>query len=294
MTTDWSFPAGEVPPPRLHLTNENDLAHRYWEEHEYNGARITRMADVVRRPVEWLWPGRIPRGAITLLDGDPEVGKSTITLDLAARLSTGATPPDSRWERRSPEATLLVGAEDALDTTVRPRLEAAGAALQHISCLEAVYTDSEPNGRPLRLPTDVPALHRAVLNTDASLVVIDPIMSFIDADVNSSIDQDVRRVLWPLGRMADETGAAVVIVRHLTKGSVGGPALYRGGGSMGIIGAARSALMAQRDPEDPTGTTCVLTHTKCNLARRSQPLDYKVVADPLPGMGRIIWEDETA
>ena len=254
--------------------------------HEY---KITRLKDVFKEPVEWLWQGRIPRGAITMLDGDPEVGKSTLSLDLAARVSAGARLPDGA-RRHMPAPVLLVGAEDSLAATVRPRLEAAGAALQHVHALEAVYTEEQPLGRPLRLPTDNRALHRAIMQTEAVLVIIDPLMSFIDAEINSSIDQDVRKVLWPLAQTAEQTGAAIMIVRHLTKGSTGGPVIYRGGGSMGIIGAARSGLMAFTDLEnDRSGETKVLAHTKSNLSRKAVPLDYKIVADPQTGIGKVEW-----
>lgn len=264
-------------------------AEREWREHRDEPYQLTRITDIQAEKVDWLWEGRIPRGAITLLDGDPEVGKSTLSLDLAARVSCGARMPDGA-RGALPGPVILVSAEDSLAHTVRPRLEAAGAALQHCHALQAVYTQEQPLGRPLRLPTDNGALHRAILNLSAALVIIDPLMSFIDAEINSSIDQDVRKVLWPLAQTAEQTGCAILIVRHLTKGSTGGPAIYRGGGSMGIIGAARSGLAAYVDPEDPSAQRRVLAQIKSNLGRKSAPLDYFINADPKTGVGRVTWD----
>lgn len=84
------------------------------------------MADVVAEKVEWLWPGRIPRGKVTLLEGDPKCGKSTLALDLAARVSTGTAMPDGS-PLVEPEQVILMTAEDGLADTVRPRLDAARA-----------------------------------------------------------------------------------------------------------------------------------------------------------------------
>src|SRR5205823_3007590 len=112
-------------------------------------------------------------------------------------------------------------------------------------------------------------------------------MAYLDGEVNSFRDQDVRRCMHRLKALAEKTGAAVLIVRHLNKQSKG-PALYRGGGSIGIIGAVRSALLVGRDPADETRR--VLASNKCNLAAKPRSLLYTI--EPHEKVSRIVWLGE--
>jgi hypothetical protein len=231
------------------------------------------LLGVTPRAVSWLWAGRIPLGKITILDGDPDVGKSTITLDLAARVSTGAPMPDGT-PGVSGGVVLLSAEDDAADTIV-PRLNAACADLSRIRLLQGVK-DERGETRLAVLPADLDSLEWAIHETEAVLVVVDPLMAVLDAKTNAHRDQDVRRALAPLARLSERLGVALLVVRHLNK-SGGGHALYRGGGSIGIIGAARSGLLAARDPDDESRR--VLAVTKANLAGRAQSLAYSLVKD---------------
>jgi len=139
-----------------------------------------------------------------------------------------------------------------------------------------------------RLPTiqDTDAIREVIEETAAKLVIIDPLMAFLTGD--SHRDQDVRQALSPLATMDAQTGAAVLVVRHLNK-SGGDNALYRGGGSIGIIGAARSGLLAAKDPDDPTNKRRVLAVTKCNLAvDTTEALAYHL--EPCGRAVRAVWE----
>ena len=124
---------------------------------------------------------------------------------------------------------------------------------------------------------------------DASIVIVDPLMAFLSGGTNSHRDQDVRRALAPLARLAEETATAVLVVRHLNKASGGNP-LYRGGGSIGIVGAARSALLVAKHPED--GELRVLAPLKCNLARPAASLAFGL-AEADEGAVRVDWKGET-
>ncbi len=247
---------------------------------------LLRLADVTPRPVSWLWPGRIPLGKLTVVDGDPGLGKSTLSLDLAARVSRGARMPDGTPGVSG--GVLLLSAEDAADDTIVPRLLAAEAELAWIAQLPAV-TSIDGESLPV-LPLDTPALAQAIgdLGAPVRLVVIDPLVAFLSEGVNSWRDQDVRRALHALACFAETTGAAVLVIRHLTK-SNGTPALYRGGGSIGIIGAARAGLLVARDPEDPTRR--ILAATKMNLAPEPPSLSFRL--DVVQGQPRIAWGGES-
>ncbi|MBI5197931.1 MAG: AAA family ATPase [Nitrospirae bacterium] len=241
---------------------------------------VIRLETVRPEKVTWLWPGRVPLSKITLLDGDPGLGKSTVTLDLAARVSTSSYMPDGTPGVYG--GVVLLTLEDGLGDTVRPRLEAAGADLSRIVALQGV---PDREGR-LRLPTldDTEAITSACRQVAARLVVIDPLMGYLSGRTDSHRDQDIRTALGPLAKMAEEVGVAVLVVRHLNK-SGSGQSIYRGGGSIGIIGAARSALLIAKDPQDENRR--VLAGIKNNLAPMPESLVFHI--DGTDGASRIVW-----
>jgi len=208
--------------------------------------------------VEWLWPDRIPLGAITVLDGDPGQSKSTLTYDLAARVTAGIPMPfcDDVVE---PAGVVLIQAEDSLGGKVKPTLIAAGADIERVRVFDRKLFQVDP----LVLPDDVPLIKSAAAEVQARLVVIDPLTSFLGGNVNS--DQSVRRAMGPLAALAEEAGLAVLIARHLTKRASGNP-LYRGAGSIGIIALARSALWVTSDPSTEDPYQHLLVQTKTNLS----------------------------
>jgi hypothetical protein len=223
--------------------------------------------------VEWLWEGRIPLGKLTILDGDPGLGKSTVTMDLAARLSAGRCMPDG--STGAPAGVILLNAEDGLADTVVPRLIAAGGDPARVLALPTVPASEDEGGQRIpSLPFDLHHVRACITRMQAALVIVDPLMAYLDPVVNAHRDQDVRRALHPLSLLAQETGAAVVVVRHLNKQAAGSP-LYRGGGSIGIIGAARSGLLVGKDPENEDHR--VLASMKCNLAKRPDSMAFELV-----------------
>ena len=245
-------------------------------------AEATCLNDIQPAPVEWLWPGRVPFGAVTILDGDPGIGKSLITLDLASRASTGRPMPnEADGVVRPAAAVLLLNAEDDLARTIRPRLDAMGADLSRVFSFESVPTGEGP--RPVMLPLDLAAVERIVRENDIRLVVFDPFMAFLDGETDSHKDSDIRRLMYLIRLLAERTQAAVVVVRHLNKLISVSEPLYRGGGSIGIVGAARSALLVGKHPDDKDAEDAdvgrrVLVPVKNNLCAAPQPLEYRVVA----------------
>jgi hypothetical protein len=246
-----------------------------------------RMSDVKPQPIRWFWRGWIPRGALTLLDGDPGFFKSTIAIGLAARATRGwAMPPAEIGDVvGEPEQVLILSAEDDVAGTVRPRLDAAGADATRVYHLDAIRAGEEE--QPPVLPFDLLVVEAMIREHGITLVVIDPFMAFLDGKIDSHRDQDVRRCLHRLKIIAERTGCAVLVIRHLNK-LHGGPALYRGGGSIGIVGAARSALIVGRDPQDQD--RYVLASTKCNLSARPKSLAYR--AQSAGDVACIYWEGE--
>lgn len=230
--------------------------------------------------VRWLWPGRIPRGKLTILDGDPGLGKSLLSLDIAARVSRGSDFPDGA--PRQAGSVVLLNAEDGVADTVVPRLRAAGADLSKVHTIRVI---PQPGGD--RLPdiiTDAAKIEMEVLRLRAVLIVIDPLNCYLPSEVNTWNDHHVRRALAPFAAVADRTGAAVLVIRHLNKRETPN-ALYRGGGSIGIIAAARAAFLVARHPQD--SSLVVFAPVKMNLAAKPLSLAYRVAVTA--DVARIEW-----
>jgi hypothetical protein len=233
-----------------------------------------RASELQVRPVEWLWPGRIPQGGLTVLAGEPGLGKSLLSIWLASGLSRGDLGS-------KPAATLFLTAEDSREYTVLPRLIAAGA-----KCERIVFPPPDKDGlqRSISLPDDIGYLSQLVAKAGVRLVVFDPLMAYLPAKVNSWQDQSLRGALAPLAALAQEQGAAVLLVAHLNKGQNADP-LRRLGGSIGLAAAARSMLLLARDPDDPEGATGamrVLAQAKSNLGVLEPSLTYRINPASLP------------
>lgn len=252
-------------------------------------AKIILLSDVKPERVRWLWPGYIPMGKLTVLDGDPGNGKSTLLCDLAARVSTGCNmPDDSVSDLDDPAGVVLLSAEDGPADTIRPRLDAAAADVTRIALLECAVSGERERGITL---TDLSLIEAAIELVDARLVVIDPLMSFLESQTNSYRDQDMRAALAPLARLADRTGAAIVAIRHFTKGQTAN-VLYRGGGTIGIIGAARVGLVVAPDPDEPDSPRRVLAVAKSNLAMKPPAIAYRLT-EAVNGVASVVWEGAT-
>jgi hypothetical protein len=261
-----------------------------------DGARqlVTRKAaDVRPQSVRWLWFQRIALGKLTLIEGWPGLGKTLVALDIAARVSRGAPMPlEPAGATPVPCTVLIVSYEDDAADTLRPRLEAAGADLARCHIVDGVRDPATGETVPPVLPLDLPELERSIMRTGAALVVVDPLMAALDGKVDSHRDQDVRRVLSQVRSIAERTGAAVVLVRHLRKTNATGQAITAGQGSIGIIGAARGAHVVGVDPSDddpnPKKRRRVFAPIKNNVGADDVPsMAYRVVARHI-GDGTIV------
>jgi len=231
--------------------------------------------------VDWLWRDRVPFGKITLLDGDPGLGKSTLALEIAARLTRGEALPGG--DAAEPMAAVILSAEDGLSDTIRPRLDAARADVSRIKALIAIRLEDGAETFPTL--GNLEALEEAIAASSARLVIIDPLPAYFGEKTDSFKDQHVRRALAPVAAMAERTGAAVLIIRHLNKGA--GAAIYRGGGSIGIIGAARSALVVAKDPEDDGRR--IVAPVKSNLCAPPAALAFRLKGET-GGAARVEWD----
>lgn len=215
------------------------------------GPILTRLSDVTPKPIDWLWPQKIARGKLTLWFGDPGGGKSTASIDLAARLSTGALAPDGT-PLPGPASSLFITCEDGLADTIKPRATAAEGDTSKIIVFEGIRAPGANGAVVERFYTigDIGHLRDAILSEpDTALVVIDPASAYL-GDSDSHKNDQVRALLAPLGKLAEETNVAIILITHMSK-SGGGRAIYRAMGSLAFIAAARSAWLIAKDKENP-------------------------------------------
>ncbi len=259
-----------------------------------SGLVLTCIADVEAKPIRWLWSGRIARGKVTLLAGHPGLGKSQLTLSLAATVSTGGQWPVDRTGCEH-GSVILLNAEDDVADTIRPRLEAAGADLNRVHVLDAVRVANERGETHLRsfsLADDVDRLG-ALLDKlpDVVLIVIDPISAYLGG-ADSHNNAEIRALLAPLAEMAARHGVAVVCVSHLNK-SAGSEALLRVQGSIAFGAAARAVWGVARDKDNAARR--LFLPLKNNLGNDQTGLAFAVEGYRLPGgieTSRVVWEGE--
>ena len=204
-----------------------------------NGLRLINMGDVKVECIDWLWYPYIPYGKITVIQGDPGNGKTTMILSIAASVTNGKPLPESE---ASPEPVNVIfqTAEDGLGDTVKPRLLQAGANCNRITVID----ESEKE-----LSLCDARIEEALVRTGSRLFILDPLQAYLGADVDMHRANEVRPVLKRISLIAEKTGCAVVVVGHLNKGM--NQSQYRGLGSIDIQAAARSVLTVGRITSSP-------------------------------------------
>jgi hypothetical protein len=226
---------------------------------------VVSMDTVQRTPVTWLWWPYIALGKLTMLDGDPGIGKSLLMTQLAANLSRGNPLPDQEGQPTfatgGPHVTVMLSTEDGLADTLKPRLEDAGADCSKIKVLTG-WADADGEEHPFSFQ-DMPVLERTLQTYQPRLVIIDPIQAYLGSGVDMHRANETRPLLEALRRLAEQYQCAVVCIRHPAKSSQGGKALHRGLGSVDFIGAARTGLFVEQHPTDPS--KALLAQSKSNL-----------------------------
>jgi hypothetical protein len=245
-------------------------------------AVIVNLADVEPERIEWVWPGRIARGKLALIIGNPDLGKSFLALDITARISRGTSWPDGG---HTPVGdVVLLSAEDGLSDTIRPRLDGLGADVARVHALTAIRSgDTE---RAFDLARDLQELAQVIVRRQPTLVVIDPISAYI-GKVDAYRDNEVRAVLGPLATLAERYRVAVIGIMHLSKDHQR-QAIHRALGSVAFVAAARVVLAVAKDPDNEERR--LLTPVKANLSGPVATLAFKVISDSITGLPVTVWE----
>ena len=243
---------------------------------------VHRAADVEMRSLEWLWPGRVALGKLTLIAGEPGLGKSQLAAALAAAVTTGAPWPCGDGHAPQGSVVMLSAEDDASDTVV-PRLSATGADLARVRLVSAVQGGDGLRRvrRSFNLQTDLDLLETAMRDAgDARLVIIDPLTSYLGRGIDGNQTPAVRSVLDPLAEMAARWRAAVVGITHFSKNG-GVSAINRFIGSIAFVAAARAAFVVTADPESDDPARRLFLPVKNNLAPLGSGLSFRIAQQPL-------------
>lgn len=247
-----------------------------------------RASDVSPQPLRWLWLGWIASGKLTLLVGDPGLGKSGLAAGLASVVSRGAPWPVT-GERAPKGSVLIVSTEDDPFDTIIPRLQAAGADTTEIHLLGEVSDASGERG--FDLTRDLPALEeKAGQIGNLQLVIIDPVTACLGR-INQNSASAVRAVLTELARFAARTGVAVLCVSHLNKSNAR-QAMKRALGSLAFVAVARSALLVTKDPSDPSQRLLLPIKNNLGLDDQSLPFRIETVDLDVGAVPRVVFADE--
>jgi putative DNA primase/helicase len=236
-----------------------------------------RASEIEIVPVEWLWLRKMALGKLSLIGGEPGLGKSQLTAAIAAAVTRGNQWPCSQ-DRAPLGSVVIFSAEDDPRDTIVPRLKGAGADLDRIRIVSGVKGQSDRGvgiERSFNLQIDLPLLEREIQRVgDVRLIIIDPITSYLGR-VDSHKNAEIRSVLEPVAQMAARHGAAVVGITHFSKGG-GTSAINRFIGSIGFIAAARAAFVVTTDPDSDDPARRLFVPVKNNLAPRGDGLSFRI------------------
>jgi len=283
----------------LMLLSNLDEVRKQLKNHQsiiFDDALIVRlMSDVKSKPIKWLWPHYIALGKLIMIAGNPGLGKSQLTANIAAIVTTGGKWPIT--EAPCPKGMVaFLSAEDDVEDTIKPRLVAAGADVSRIFTIEAVPEREQKTNiatrRHFNLKTDIEKLGKLLTNNpDISVVFIDPITAYL-GNTDSHKNSDVRALLAPLMDLAAKHEVSIIAVSHLNK-SASTEALMRVSGSLGFVAAARAAFLVARDPTDDNKR--LFLPMKNNIGKDQTGFAFRIEECKLPDnieTSKIVWSDE--
>lgn len=231
------------------------------------------LADVESETVDWLWHPYIPIGKLSMIEGDPGLGKSWITLAIASHVALGKGLPNV--EPSDPRNVLLMSCEDGLGDTIKPRLISMGADDTKIFAPSAIFTFDKEG---------ISKLTRLVQEITPKLIIIDPLVAYMGGKIDMNRANETRQLMASLASIAEYFHCAILMLRHLTKAS-SDKAIYRGIGSIDLTGACRSVLLVGAHANDRSKRA--LIQTKCNIAEMGPAQGYSLID------GKFMWTGES-
>ena len=238
--------------------------------------KLINMEQVEIEKIDWLLYPFIPFGKVTIVQGDPGEGKTTMVLQIIAKLTKGEAVLPSGGDEPALEAktvdlepvnVIYQTAEDGLGDTIKPRLLSAGA-----DCSRVMVIDD--NDQALTMMDA--RLEEAIIKTKARLVVLDPIQGFLGAAVDMHRANEIRPLMKRVAVLAEKYHCAIILIGHMNKNS-NGKSSYRGLGSIDFQAAARSVLIVGRIKDEPE--IRVVCHVKSSLAPEGKSIAFRLDKD---------------
>jgi hypothetical protein len=258
--------------------------------------KLTKASAIPMKGTRWVYRGRIPHGMVTLLAGREGIGKSTVSLDIAAQLTRGDLP--GRFEGK-PQPVIICATEDSWSHTIVPRLMAVKADMDRV--YHIAVQDEDGNSRGIIAPQDTHRMETAFQQVHPALMLIDPLMAVIDGKIDTHKQAEVQQALEPLVKMCDRIGMAVLAVIHVNKSSTTDP-LTSIMGSKAFATLPRSVLYCLEEDEGKY----MFCHVKCNVGPKQPSIQYQLRSvrfelphdqvedgdDPYIESSRVVWGDE--
>ena len=234
--------------------------------------KLIQMSEIETEEISWLWFPFIPYGKLTIIQGDPGDGKTTMVLNLAAKLTKGETL-DEGMDFGEPVNVIYQTAEDGLADTVKPRLESAGA-----DCTRIMVIDE--SDKSLSMADE--RIEEALKTTNAKLLILDPIQAYLGGGMDMNRANEARDMTKRLGALAEKYKCAIVLIGHMNKAG-GTKAAYRGIGSIDFYAVARSVLLVGRIEGEPDKRAMV--QIKNNLAAFGHSKAFELSEDGFRWIG---------
>lgn len=221
-----------------------------------------RFSEIEEKEIEWIWYPYIPRGMVTIIQGDPKCGKTTLLSDIIARITNGENKPFSNDCFQV--GNIVFQNNDDPPFVLRKRIEKQNANLEKV-----LIIDSEEKQLYFN---DLSRLEKVLESLRPIMVVFDPIQSFM-GNTNQNNQVEVRNALAPLKKLAEKYNCSIILVQHLKKG-LESKAIYKGVGSIDFVGFARSTIMVVKDSSNKEER--MMIHTSSNVAKEGNCLTYKI------------------
>jgi hypothetical protein len=258
---------------------------------------LERASDIKMQPQEWLWPGYLSKNQLIHFAGESSQGKSPVTRNLVARLSTGAEWPDGQPNTCGPRSVIIMASEDDWATIIAPELKLAGADMNKVFRFKSTISkDDSTIAVSTKLDTDLEELKKQVQSVpDCGLIIIDPITNYLGSK-SMNKEEDIRSILMPIAeQIAQAYNVCTITVGHLNKGGKEVSTKQRVMGAAAFIGVARKLLMFADDPNETSKRFHHIMGEERNKAVPTLKYHTEMVPVDWPDWGdekvlRVVWD----